>query len=242
MRKSSTGDWRRLPAYPRHSLPFAESERASLHSASTAPRSLGLIRRGRLEPIDDLDTLIELCSRLIESLKPMDERRSVRRCDLSVVRPAADRLLQADRPARDAAATAFGRTHEHVQAIFCARSLSVVRSWLTGEVPDPFPFDRSWALDAFISLWVFSLATRVARAEAGPLLSAPTHSGGWIDPRELVTRFRQRSDLAIANEPADLILALLRLAPDYRSVALDDAGRLAGRARRGDSPCPRGRG
>ena len=104
----------------------------------------------------------------------------------------------------------------------------VVRSWLTGEVPDAFPFDRSWALDAFISAWVFSLARRVARAEAGPLLSAPTHSGGWIDPRDLVTRIRQRSDLAIANEPADLVLALLRLAPDCRSVALEDAGDLEG--------------
>ncbi len=181
----------------------------------------------RLEPIDDLDTLIELCSRLVESLKPMDD---VDRCVDAIARLCDRRPIDFHKRTAPLEARLRQRLAERMNmSSHLLRSFAVVvRSWLTGEVPSPFPFDRSWALDAFISAWVFSLARRVARAEAAPLLSAPTHSGGWIDPRELVTRFRQQSDLAITNEPADLILALLRVAPDYRSVALDDAGDLEG--------------
>jgi len=49
------------------------------------------------------------------------------------------------------------------------------------------------------------------------LLSAPTHEGGWIDPAEWVRRIN-----SLQSEPgeADLILSLLRLAPDGREAAL----------------------
>ena len=104
----------------------------------------------------------------------------------------------------------------------------VVTSWLTGDVPEPNRFDRLRSLDGFMATWVFGLARRLRRSEAAPLMAAPTHAGGWIDPRVLVERFRLRCTSPVADEPADLILALLRLAPDHRAAALADAGDLEG--------------
>jgi len=43
-----------------------------------------------------------------------------------------------------------------------------------------------------------------------------------------VERYRRRCRLAIADEPEDLILAILRLAPDDRAAALADAQDLPG--------------
>ncbi len=57
------------------------------------------------------------------------------------------------------------------------------------------------------------------------LLSTPTHRGGWIDPRELVTRLAVRRE---PSEPLDLTLALLRLGPTHREAALAEARRLPG--------------
>jgi hypothetical protein len=72
-------------------------------------------------------------------------------------------------------------------------------------------------LTKFCSLRLLSLARRATDRCPGPLLSFPTHSGGWIDPRELVCRSR-----LLGAEPADTfdqVLALLRLAPEHRSEA-----------------------
>lgn len=55
------------------------------------------------------------------------------------------------------------------------------------------------------------------RGYAG-LLSAPTHSGGWIDPIVGVTRLARLAD--IEPKPMDLAQMLLRLGPDGRGDAL----------------------
>jgi hypothetical protein len=181
----------------------------------------------RLEPIDDLDTLIELCSRLVETVKPLEDvDRCVdaisRLCDL---RPADFQKRTAPLSARvrqrlDASADMSQYLMHHFGVI--------VRSWVTGEVPDPQPYDGYRPLEHFLTSWAGALARRVAKARAAPLLAAPTHAGGWIDPRVLVTRFHQRLSMPLADEPEDLILAILRLAPDYRSTALAEARDLPG--------------
>src|SRR5262249_15803912 len=60
------------------------------------------------------------------------------------------------------------------------------------------------------------------------LLSAPTHTGGWIDPVELVKRAKHWETLGQEPDIADQVLALLRLAPDGRADALGSVGKLAG--------------
>jgi hypothetical protein len=176
----------------------------------------------RLEPIDDLDTLIELCSRLIEDLKPLED---VDRCVDAISRLCDGRPADFEKRTAPLAARIRKRLAEppSLSTLLLSYFGVVVKSWLTSEVADPIPFNRFRALDGFMSAWVIGLSRRVGRAKAAPLLAAPTHAGGWIDPRILVDRFRRRSRLPIADEPADLILALLRLAPDQRSAALADA-------------------
>jgi hypothetical protein len=77
----------------------------------------------------------------------------------------------------------------------------------------------------FLSVRMHAVAQRAAAGVERVLLSAPTHAGGWIDPEVLVGR------LTAASEPvdrADLVLALLRLAPQQRESALTAATKLAG--------------
>jgi Family of unknown function (DUF6493) len=182
-----------------------------------------------LEPINDLDTLIEQCSRLIEDLMPVED---VDRCVDAISRLCDQRPADFEKRTAPLAARVKQRLDAPLgMSTFLLNFFGeVIKSWLTRRAADPhaFPFDKFRMLDIFISNWVFGIARRVGRAQAAPLLAAPTHVGGWIDPRVLVERFRRRCKLAIADEPADLVLAILRLAPDHRSAALADARELRG--------------
>jgi hypothetical protein len=62
------------------------------------------------------------------------------------------------------------------------------------------------------------ISNLVAKAMPRQLLSAPTHQGGWIDPAELVRRINTTK-----TEPLklDIVLAILRLAPDGKQKALE---------------------
>ncbi len=126
----------------------------------------------RLEPIDDLDTLIELCSRLIENHEPFDD---IDRCVDAISRLCADRpddfkVRTAPLAARvqnllDAPA-GMANYLVHYFAL-------VVRGWLTGEVSDPRPFDGYRALEHFLSVWAGALARRAARASQRPCSPPP---------------------------------------------------------------------
>jgi hypothetical protein len=63
---------------------------------------------------------------------------------------------------------------------------------------------------------------------AAPLLSAATHSGGWIAPLALIERAKTWLDLGRQPALPDLVLAILRLAPDGRTEALGAAKDLPG--------------
>ena len=182
----------------------------------------------RLEPIDDLDTLIELCSRLVENPAPLDD---VDRCVDAISRLCDRRPIdfyKRTSAARSATATATGRTPQHVElsaaVVRCGRARLAHRrgtgsaavrqilgagclhfrrgcSALRGESPARRPLPCS----------------RHQRTRA----AGSTRESWW---RGIASDAR----LPIASEPADLILALLRLAPDHRSAALADAGDLEG--------------
>jgi hypothetical protein len=53
-----------------------------------------------------------------------------------------------------------------------------------------------------------------------PLLAAPTHQGGWIDPLVVPQRIMQWKKASIARNRADMIQCMLRLAPEHRAEAL----------------------
>jgi len=74
------------------------------------------------------------------------------------------------------------------------------------------------------------ICERVARGESRQILCAPTHKGGWLDPRVLVDRMELYEARDIEIDLHDFVQALLRLTPDGRAQALVRAEKLSGEA------------
>lgn len=70
----------------------------------------------------------------------------------------------------------------------------------------------------FFSRIARAIHDRVLQQDARALLCAPTHAGGWIDACALAARAQAFDG---TPDSAELILALLRLAPDNRLAALE---------------------
>ncbi len=184
----------------------------------------------RLEPIDDLDTLIDLCSHLVENPTRADD---IDRCVDAISRLCDVRPGDFEKRTAPLAARLKQRLDAppDVNAGILRNFGVVLLGWLFRTVPDRVDFNSLRPLDSFMSAWVFAVARRVVRGRSAPLLAAPTHAGGWIDPRAFVDRFRRHCRLPVADVPEDLTLALLRLAPDHRRTALADGA--TSRASRG---------
>jgi hypothetical protein len=108
-----------------------------------------------------------------------------------------------------------------VRPAFCG----LARAWLSGESPAP-NIEFAPGLAGFLGARVREIAARAAVRNARPLLAAPTHAGGSIDPAALV----ERMEGADESDPIDLIQALLRLDRRGRMAALESARRLQGEA------------
>jgi hypothetical protein len=74
----------------------------------------------------------------------------------------------------------------------------------------------------------FLVAEMVRSGLSAPLLSSATHCGGWIAPVVLIERAKAWLHLGRIPALADLVLAILRLAPDRRPEALAAAKQLPG--------------
>jgi hypothetical protein len=201
-----------------------------------------------VDPIADVDELIEVFSRVLE--EPGDPMQVERVLD------GASRLCD-QRPA-DFAVRTGPLAKRAKQRMNCGPFVGVdllndlcglALAWTTNQLilPERVNYPHSgkdlvwydwtpkhnkfWAsvrptLAKFSSLRLLSLAQRVIARRAGPLLCFPTHLGGWIDPRELVRRSR-----LLATESTDVcdqVLALLRLAPEHRAEARKAAQGLPG--------------
>lgn len=130
---------------------------------------------------------------------------------------------------------------------------AILHAWLTGEVmqavkkgqyqynenidvyvhsfgkrPAKFYVSRYPSVAMFQSLRWLELAQRCAERRALPLLSAPTHRGGWIDPTILAERALTRARAGQDLERFDQIQSLLRLSPDGRAAAKKRAAKVPG--------------
>lgn len=76
------------------------------------------------------------------------------------------------------------------------------------------------APNSFLTERAHAIARTIKRGKPLPLLAAPTHSGGWIDPIALPERLDAWRKENLVPEDADVVQALLRLAPDNREQAL----------------------
>lgn len=194
----------------------------------------------RLTPIADLDELLETLGRVIEDDSLIDDAEWALE---GLVRLHADKPDDFDKrigPLHKRAGKLLERkwspfTGQGVVGDLCG----LILAWKSGEpVTMEFKQDQwgnrrliiyglvdepigAWRLDsvplAFLSRRMLDLVEIVIGDQPRQLLSAPTHAGGWIDPAALVERI---NGLTVAPPESDVILSLLRLAPDGRAPAL----------------------
>ena len=86
---------------------------------------------------------------------------------------------------------------------------------------------------AFLFRRLIALGRQVQEQRALPLLSAPTHLGGWIEPQLLVERALAWQGAGLTADIHEQVLALLRLAPEGRAQALAGAGEVTGETGQG---------
>jgi len=196
-----------------------------------------------LEPIRNLDELFDVCARVLEEPSLVDEAELAfdgfsRLCDQRpddfdvrigpVLKRAMQKLERFDVPF-----AGLGPAND-IGGILIAWGRGGMFGWtvsesgsryLTVELDGEEHSQCTEQLDrvlGYLSRRSLALAERVLSGVALPLLSAPTHRGGWIDAVEFVRRMNAWVDADIQPDRHDICMALLRLAPERRAEALAD--------------------
>jgi hypothetical protein len=197
-----------------------------------------LFADAELTPINSVDALIDALLHAVEVVDSPDE--------IELIVDAINRLASQPPADLDQRVAPLlhrlqqGRTgHNGLGASHIGVGLAVIDlifSWARGQL---FQTERQHAQyysqdDAFAPMIAHlrAVAKRAARREGRLRLSTPTHKGGWIDPVVWVGRLRELAQLADLDHTMDLRLSLLRLAPDRRAEALEQAGSLPTSIRR----------
>lgn len=200
-----------------------------------APRTRPLDPARVLAPVTQLDDLLDLAGRVLETADNPDDIERVldgisRLCDQ---RP--EDFSRRTGPLRKRALKWAGPRLSMQDPIVHQVLARVVVAWLDQE--DGF---TGSALNlageqceiAFLFRRLERLACQVAAGAARPLLSAPTHAGGWIDPHTVVDRWLEWQRLDADPDTHEQVLALLRLAPEGRADAVQPARALRGESGR----------
>jgi hypothetical protein len=188
----------------------------------------------RVAPIESLEELIDAVAHAVEEVDSADEVERIldalsRLCDQRPddfglrTQAVAKRIaepVQSDVPR--GIASSWGGTPVLLQ--------DLLLTWITGypRTSHQTLWYRSAGAYPFVEYRLRELTLRVLRRRAAPLLSAPTHRHGWIEPMALVDRLRSLPPHDDALLRSDWIQALLRLAPDGRPEALAAAAMLEG--------------
>jgi hypothetical protein len=187
-----------------------------------------------VEPITTLDELIDAVTQIIEAVDSADQVERIldalsRLCDQvpADFQCRTEALLSRLREVR-ASDDKFGLISNSDGTSLILKNLLL--TWLTGQLHDTalLTTTRSTGPFAFIRARIRELTQQIARGQAAPLLAAPTHQHGWIDPVACVCRARQLQVQNLQPMRTDLIQALLRLTPDRRREALLEAEAIAG--------------
>jgi hypothetical protein len=183
-----------------------------------------------ITPIESVDALIEAVLHAAESVDSPDE---VERIVDAISRMGTSRTADFDAAVAPllhrlkAGGGTNGIVFETAGVRFALRDL--LFTWLTGQhhrTPDwLWSYRRCKHGFVPIGTHLRAIATDIHRGRSKPLLSAPTHKGGWIDPVVWVDRLIESGD-ASAVSTMDFRLSLLRLAPDNRAAALERASTL----------------
>ena len=132
------------------------------------------------------------------------------------------------RPLAKRAATLRSRGAIHDRPIQSELARTAI-SWATRRVePSTVRTSFKSSVPTFFSCRVEALLERVASQVSRPLISTPTHQGGWIDARLFVGKLNEWQVAGDVPDIYDQVLGLLRLAPDARGEALQRAVDLEG--------------
>jgi hypothetical protein len=184
-----------------------------------APPHSPLSEARRLVPIDTVDQLLDRLAFLLENPGETDTLELALDAASHLAATPPERARSA--PLAKRARTLAARTHLERPVVF--EVARVALAWVAREAVERTPSTYRSALD-FLHPRHDALVQRLLRGEPRALLSAPTHQAGFIDPCVWVERLRA-SDL---EDPWDVVLSLLRLAPEGRASALHAARGLAG--------------
>lgn len=156
----------------------------------------------RVHPIRDLDELVAVFASVIENYGPPDE---IERVLDGVSRLCADRPPDFDRRTsalRKRARQLLGIDKRDLPqvggAVYSLCQLAL--AWIDREPIQPWMHQPS--LFSFFHQRVVEIGRRARLERAAQLLAAPTHSGGWIDPRIAVARFQAHRETNLP--PLDL--------------------------------------
>lgn len=199
------------PAVPISAIPY---------DGSGVPR---LRAEARLAEIRDLNDLVATIAQVLEDpLQISATERCVEAMCLGLGHDEPDFARRVDpvrKRARKHLEGAMPFTGDGPHPDFCA----FVVAWAErARVHTPAARETADPLFAFLSRRMLGLAQRVGAAHYGPSIGAATHEGGWIDPRVFARRLRAIIQADAQPVPEDLILALLRLAPEGRAQALSE--------------------
>ncbi len=180
-----------------------------------------LVHAKAIEPIEDLEQLVLTMSRVMQQGGPPDDVERVldglsRLCHLRP--PRFDDLTSSLRAeAGSLSDPAVRPSFPGVFSVpFCMSQL--VAAWLFGRQTIALT-EGPYLLHAALGVRPYWVAFRAIRRQPRALLSAPTHSGGWIDPLVLASRLRQGTSGAGDREyEADLRQAVHRLPPGEHAL------------------------
>ncbi len=168
-------------------------------------------------------TRVDDCERCIDALVRLVDKKPVNLSELTA--PLMKRIKQLLKkgalpfagldPGNDLLGMFYSFcTGEKITASHSKRKVFVEIAGIKGDY-----YGENWRKPiGFLSRRCLAISQQLARGESGQLLSIPSHEQGWIDPTVLAERVLQWN--GNEAEEHDLILAMLRLAPENRSAAL----------------------
>lgn len=184
-------------------------------------------------PISTVEELIDSASHAVEELESADELERILDgiSRLGVQRP--DGFTRHT----EALVKRVGMPQEaggSFQGLFAIWELSyamqtILMAWLRRQMPT----QSGWAIEStsaglFVQARLREIIDRLLEGETAHLLAAPTHRFGWIAPETLVQRLVRWQESGQRLPKHDFIQAMLRLAPDGRETAIEEAGRVDG--------------
>ena len=177
-----------------------------------------------IEPIRDVDELIDAVSHLFEVI---DSSEELERIADGILRLGGETTENFSGKSEALRQTSFesegaGQMVPNVLLWCLPNYLKVIGCWLNAKFPTRWAFMQPRNLPALEAhdQRFGELLTRLRSQKYGPVLATPTHHGGWIDPRTFVARVKETCELQLPTNRTDFLIGLLRLAPDFRQEAL----------------------